>query len=962
MEVWYPLFFIIFTNDYKKDRMKPRYVLIFRTKETDVSCGKYLKHREIKGMGMVASAISAVLKSVLGDKFGSGLTKELIGISIDGISEKGINDITDFINNGKSKMEHILSRENMKSMNISGAAADYVAAEIKDLFFRMDITDEVIRHCRYDSYKLKDFMWNKYVVYKGEYIEYESDIKKGIFAVAETLIGLMYESERFSEKLLIQISNTVDGTNTGLQNMSGYLKENFSKLDDNSQIALNILLTVLEQVQKMNAQDNKIKTGDDETKKLQNNKKEKYIEHWKSRLFLHIDNDENPITIAEAFIIPDFETHKSIMKIESHDDSLEERIDKFIKYDRTSTMLIRGVPGIGKSTIISWIANQYRDDERVVILRFRDWEREELEKGFLKAICTELQCKKDHLNNKILILDGFDEIKSLSNRHRLLDVFFNEIKDFNTKYIITSRPSYISSENFNNVIELLPFSIEKIKCFYKKITGIELKNKKIYNTEVLGIPVILYMAIMSRIKIEREIDRAELYGRVFAKKSGIFDRFYCEGMGYDKGAHVLRSSENIGKYLEFLREIAFRMFEKNKTSLAVDEYQIPQLEFQGERVSILEFPIKYLFENTISDIEFIHKSIYEYFVAEYLGEKIFEAVTGKNIGDSAAILGDILRNNIISDEIAEYLSYKILRKNMIIERIDLKEYLEMPSQQDVTDFLSAVFSVMLKNGMTGFCEKNYSNIISCELNIFKNMLKIFQFCLNGDAKLLVEHKNEFVIYLSYLNVRDDEAVLAYIDLNGTKFENISMSNITFQAVDLSHAIFDKVNLNHVCFEDVELSGTKFVDVNINNTTFSYVNFEEAIFEKSNLKECEIIRSRLKTKMTDVDLEGTKFKESILEYLDLSNSNLKYVLFNKNVISDDASIIFDNAIIDLILILEVKKVFGDKVNNCRIDMCDNIVTYQEYINIREKKLSELQDEILELFKSGKNYSEIESHSK
>ena len=49
-------------------------------------------------MGFAVSIVSAVIKSVVGDKLESRLIKELVGISIDGISEKSINEITDFIN------------------------------------------------------------------------------------------------------------------------------------------------------------------------------------------------------------------------------------------------------------------------------------------------------------------------------------------------------------------------------------------------------------------------------------------------------------------------------------------------------------------------------------------------------------------------------------------------------------------------------------------------------------------------------------------------------------------------------------------------------------------------------------------------------------------------------------------------------------------------------------------------
>ena len=114
-------------------------------------------------MGIVGSIVSIILKSVAEDKLGSGLAKDLIGVSIDEASEKGINEIANFINGEKSKIDRILSKENMKSMGISEDNIDYVVTEIKDLFSRIDITDDDVFKAAqkiYDSYKNKElFIW-----------------------------------------------------------------------------------------------------------------------------------------------------------------------------------------------------------------------------------------------------------------------------------------------------------------------------------------------------------------------------------------------------------------------------------------------------------------------------------------------------------------------------------------------------------------------------------------------------------------------------------------------------------------------------------------------------------------------------------------------------------------------------------------------------------------------------------
>lgn len=681
-------------------------------------------------MGIVASIVSAVLKSVAGNKFGSGLVKDLIGISIDGISEKGINEITDFVNEGRTKISNILSKENIKSMDIPEESIDYVVEEIKDLVSRIDITDEVFRQCEYNSINLSFFLWDKYRKDKGGYVECENSIKCCLFKIAQVLIELLRESEDFEKAFLIQISNSVDDANVGLQNIHDYMKENFGKLDENSQIVLNILLSILKQMQKMNMQNNRKNSKDDKKEKFKNNKKEDYIKNWKSRLFLHIDNEERPITLAEAFIMPDYEMYKNIKRIGfSDDDTFDQIIEKFIRYDKTSTMLIEGVPGIGKSTMTSWIANRYIDDDNLIILRFRDWESEELEKGLLKAICNTLGCKKSNLECKIVVLDGFDEIKVLDVRERVLDEFFYAIKDFeNFKCMITSRLHYINANAFQNVFKVKEFDIFRIETFCKVISGNELENKdKIEsNLEVLGIPVILYMAIMSGVDISENPTKPELYNRVFAKEGGIFDKFSREVGGYDKGTQILRERGNTEKYLGFLRKIAFKMFEKNNLSLNRKECMIPNLVFQGKNVSILEFPIKHLFDNTEYNIEFVHKSIYEYFMAKYIYVSISE-VMHISKEKSAKVLGKLLVRNNLYDEILEFLKYDV-KNNM----------------GDQYNLIEEVFNLMMKRGMTYYAHTIYKSVLHSEMTIFQNMMKIVGLWENASIK----HDNMIRHYIS----------------------------------------------------------------------------------------------------------------------------------------------------------------------------------------------------------------------
>lgn len=788
-------------------------------------------HKGIKSMGIAVSIVSAVLKSVVGDKLGSGLIKELADISIDGISEKGINEITNFINYEKSQIEHILSRENMKSMDISEDNIDYVVSEIKNLFLWINITDEVLRKCKYDSMNLSVFLWNEYCKHKNGYVESESDIKRSLFIVAEALSGLVRKSNEFSEKMLIQISNSVDDVNVRLQKISEYMKNNSGKLDITYQAILEILKVMIEQYQKQSTQkDNR--SSYDQVVMFKNDKKSDYINNWNSRLFLHVDNNERPITLADAFIMPEIKIHGCDKHFTIYYNiDFEKFISQFVQTKSGSTMLITGVPGIGKTCITSWIAQKYEKDDRVIILRFRDWESEDLGQGILKAICNTLKCKKIDLNSRILVLDGFDEIKLLGKRNYLLNEFFNDINDLiNFKIIITSRPAYIKPDNFINKISLLPFGKSMIGNFYKIITGENIDKRKIdnQNLEVLGIPVILYMAIMSNVDLTKVASKPELYNIIFAEKGGIFDKF----SEYDSGSQVFRNLENIKKYLLFLREIAFKMFIKNISCIPKNECQIPKLTFQGDSVSILEFPIKHLFENVKTNIEFIHNSLYEYFVAEYIYRIIDMDISREQL---ANYFGNMFLENVLSIEVLEFLIYKVRSSDL----------------NNKFDVISEVFQLMLNDGMTFYTRKYYRNVIEREICVFTNMLEIIHLWKDKSYKFSSALYN-YVKYCRGSNINLSNMILG-IEEDISPNKMIKKANGEY----VTTKDWTKIDLSYMNLSNSNLVGVDLTDANLENTKL--VNAKLAC---ANLKGARIKGIDL----TGADLEGTIFDENQISYL------------------------------------------------------------------------------------------------
>ncbi|NBJ95302.1 pentapeptide repeat-containing protein, partial [Parablautia muri] len=523
-----------------------------------------------------------------------------------------------------------------------------------------------------------------------------------------------------------------------------------------------------------------------------------------------------------------------------------------------------------------WIANKYKNDDRVVILRFRDFKKVILEKTLLDAICNELGCEDVNLDNKILILDGFDEMKALNVRDVLLDTLFNDIKDFdNFKCIITSRLGYINAYQFHSILKLKEFDIKRVEDFVKIITGDVLQKRERIepNLEVLGIPVILYMAIMSNIDISENPTKPELYNRIFAEKGGIFDRFYDGEVEYSKGKQILRKPANIIKYLEFLQEVAFKMFEKGDLSLKEEEYQVPELEFQGDLVSILEFPIKYLFEKTVYNIEFIHKSIYEYFVAEYIFTSLFKVIN-ESKQSVAGVLGKILPKRLISSEVLEFLAYKIKKTELNYK----------------FDIIINAFQLMLQDGMTYYTSECYKNAIECEMQVFANMLEILHLWNNEPLEFIspiinyIEYNKKLHLNLAYVNLKNKN--LVGVNLNEANLKNANLGSSELNEIKLCKSNLVGTNLKMAKLNNSKLSNANLKNADLCGASLCDVDFENADLSDADLTYTNLKRANLKNaNLSNADLSAAVLTAANLSGINLCNAKLRGAeLDEKQVIS------------------------------------------------------------------------------
>ncbi len=267
------------------------------------------------------------------------------------------------------------------------------------------------------------------------------------------------------------------------------------------------------------------------------NRAEEYADKWSKNVFLNNFNkrDKNAgvnIKLKDLYL----EKHLPHYIWKTDDEPLEDLRDLLSEYivdnDDRKMLLILGQPGIGKSTLITWImANLVEKEENIYVYQFAsdlkniNWQDGNILSGILKT----LGLGYEELENKSLILDGFDEIYASSDRERILNKLNQELAEMNIlkrfSLIMTCRENYVAKlKNIEcDFITLQTWDDDQIKSFceiYGKKSTSTVSETKIdrilENKEVFGIPLILYMLLALNITIEENVSLVEVYDQIFS--------------------------------------------------------------------------------------------------------------------------------------------------------------------------------------------------------------------------------------------------------------------------------------------------------------------------------------------------------------------------------------------------------------------------------------------------------------
>lgn len=325
-------------------------------------------------------------------------------------------------------------------------------------------------------------------------------------------------------------------------------------LDNNRDVAISYAATVLsgDLVMKMLKKD-EIEYSDYQENTIQNEVKsrtQEYADKWNNNMFLNDfgkwDENGHAVKLSDVYIedhLPCFIWRNNKKRSEN----LKELLSKYIreKHGYNKMLLILGQPGIGKSTLITWITANFTDRvDDTLIYQFasdlKDVNRYVFNSDKRQLVIGELSLSLKALDGKILILDGFDEISVEDARIEILNRLYRDLVKNNLLHnfllIITCRENYIQSLykiecdyitlqawKGNQIQSFCEIYSKKSKCRVSK----ETMENIVRNKDVLGIPLILYMVLALEISVEKEGSIVEVYDQVFSvKEGGIYERCF----------------------------------------------------------------------------------------------------------------------------------------------------------------------------------------------------------------------------------------------------------------------------------------------------------------------------------------------------------------------------------------------------------------------------------------------------
>lgn len=637
---------------------------------------------------------------------------------------------------------------------------------------------------------------------------------------------------------------------------------------------------------------------------------QEYADKWNENMFLNDfdKRDKDPgvnVKLKDVYL----ESHLPhyIWKDNPEDNpstDLKVLLSEYIDENNSNKMLlIMGQPGIGKSTLITWITANFTDRiDGILVYQFAsdlkniDWQNVSDKDSIANEILKELNLSYDILNGKTLIIDGFDEISVGNDRAEILNLLYWQmikgslLNEFSL--VITCRENYIIDLDKISCAYITlqswdSYQIESFCKVYSEKTNYNVseyaKTNILKNKEIFGIPLILYMVLALNISVDKDGSIVDVYDQIFSLKGrGIYDRCL-----YEQPHRIGELKEPIH---QISREISIWMFEHNADEACISQSEYEKIcdrvmrKYDQENKEVgQDFLIGNYFRLVrhcegmeTKKLYFVHRSIYEYFVAETIYNSIENALIELSEESKKELAGNIaffLKDGRITITIGEYLLCKINK---------LFQSLNNEKKEKFYEYWEETVEMMMKCGMfffTGNCIYDYESIILKETNCFMNLLEILRLLIaSSNQKYILENANHIQLekYIRF-------SVINHVRKLSHEKDILNLSNMCFLRIYLSRVDFSSINLKNSNFRSANLSGANLRKANLRNVDLRKANLRNADLRKADLRDTNLSGANLHgANLFGAYVEASIWFESDIRIVLLQ---LKGTVFNMLLIED-----------------------------------------------------------------------------
>ncbi|WP_420572534.1 NACHT domain-containing protein [Kordia sp.] len=618
------------------------------------------------------------------------------------------------------------------------------------------------------------------------------------------------------------------------------------------------------------------------------------------------------------------EKSESFWKLDQYDnihkfiyDFVDYKIENLYELESKTAkcLLVLGYPGQGKTSLCSKILYDLIEIKQQLntnyyLIKLRDIsDTKELINNPIKAITNFLSEREkqsfDATENNLVLLDGLDELymkDGLSN---------NDIKEFcrelghlstdslaNTKFIVTSRYGYVNIEalkkNQHIVVTLDEFDesrqkiwVENYMKFYPKSNltpeKIDHINENIEHVaELIRQPILLHLVSKVDIDYEKLSNRTAIYNQLF---NSLIERKWDKTGQIDNLEGLTKVSLR-----NYIRDIALAIFQsdfeyirkRDLENLPATQTFLNKLKTKNIESSLKSIMISFYFQevqkdatdtkaedhNTNYAIEFLHKSLQEYLVAEKIWYGFLELVEKRSNGeyfisnweDALFHISKLLSSKLISKEVTDYL--KELIKNH--EDTDQKEELKKRMQFFFEDFLEISFYNPIKDT---------TNTIESSLHIFYGFWTVLAE-VNMEENLIPEASQDtFVKFLSWATFNN---VLSF------NLSHQEISYIIFKNTDLTDSILKSMQLNDISFNRILFRGSHIINISFDKSSFLHCDFEHSYisncsFHVIQMYQCDFLEAYIREcVLTDMFFYTSLFENTIFVDCDFQNVTMESI--------------------------------------------------------------------------------------